>query len=394
MPLPSEIRVARIIARLNVGGPAIHVCSLTSRLPAPFRTRLYVGDIGPSEQEIDDVVTRAGGEPTRVSGLGRSIRAADALALFTLIRELRRFRPHIVHTHTAKAGALGRAAARAVGAPIVVHTFHGHVFDGYFRPAVTQAFLAIERGLARLSDAIVTLSPLQQSDIVTRYRIAPPSRVHVIPLGFDFRPFDETATHRGELRGELGLPESAPVIASVGRLTAIKDHPLLLRAFRLVRGDAHLVIVGGGEEMGRLQDLARTLGVEARTHFLGFRSDIHRILADARVVALTSINEGTPVAVIEALAAGCVPVSTAVGGVEDVLEGGRWGRLVRGREPAAFAAALEGALDEARGQTDAPGQDGEESRRRAYARRRYGVSRLVDDHAALYERLLAEKSLF
>jgi glycosyltransferase involved in cell wall biosynthesis len=393
MASPPEIRVARIIARLNVGGPAIHVSSLTSLLPAPFRTRLYVGDIGPGEQEMADAAARAGGEPTRIAGLGRSIRAADALALFTLIRELRRFRPHIVHTHTAKAGALGRVAARAVGAPIVVHTFHGHVFDGYFRPAVTQAFLAIERGLARLSDAIVTLSPLQRSDIVTRYRIAPPTRVHVIPLGFDFRPFDDTASHRGELRRELGLAPGAPVIASIGRLTAIKDHPLLFRAFQQIRGDAHLVVVGGGEEMGRLQDLARTLGIGGRTHFLGFRSDIHRILADARVVALTSINEGTPVAVIEALAAGCVPVSTAVGGVEDVLEGGRWGRLVAGREPAAFAAALEDALGEAASMDDAPAQ-AKEAARRAYARGRYGVARLVEDHESLYRRLLSDKKLF
>ncbi len=384
----SEVRVARIIARLNVGGPAIHVCNLTSRLPSPFVTRLYVGDVGPGEQEMPGAAALAGREPIRVAGLGRSIRPADALALFTLVRELRRFRPHIVHTHTAKAGALGRLAARAVGAR-VVHTFHGHVFDGYFSPNKTRAFLAIERGLARLSDAIVTLSPRQRADIVDRYRIAMPDRVHVIPLGFDFTSFDDATRHRGELRRELGLPSDVPLVASVGRLTAIKDHALLFHAFRLTRRDAHLVIVGGGEEMGRLQELVRTLGIEDRAHFVGFRSDIHRILADARVVALTSSNEGTPVAVIEALAAGCLPVATAVGGVEDVLDGGRWGKLVRTRRPEDFARDLDAALAEVPHMTA-----DEVAARKAYARGRYGIGRLVEEHEALYRSLLAEKHAF
>jgi glycosyltransferase involved in cell wall biosynthesis len=384
----AEIRVARIIARLNVGGPAIHVCNLTSRLPAPFVTRLYVGAVGPGEEEMGNVDEQAGGAPVRVPGLGRAIRPVDASALWTLIRELRRFRPHIVHTHTAKAGALGRLAARAAGVPVLVHTFHGHVFDGYFHPLVTRAFLTIERALARVTDAIITLSPRQKSDIVERYRVAPSPKVHVVALGFDFRRFDDLTDWRGELRRELGLAPGVALVASIGRLTAIKDHALLFRAFHLVRRDANLVVVGGGEEHARLRDLASRLGIRDRVHFLGFRADIDRILADARVVALTSLNEGTPVAVIEALAAGCLPVSTAVGGVEDVLEGGRWGTLVRSRDPADFAAAIEAALD------DAPRMpDYELAARKGYARARFGVKRLVDDHVALYRRLLADRSL-
>ena len=383
-----EIRVARIIARLNVGGPAIHVRSLTSRLPPPFVTRLYVGNVGPGEEEMGDVGERARGEPIRIAGLGRMIRPADASALWTLIRELRKFRPHIVHTHTAKAGALGRLAARVVGVPILVHTFHGHVFDGYFNPVVTRAFVSIERALARLTDAIITLSPRQRSDIVSLYRVAPPARVHVIPLGFDFTRFDETTERHGEFRRELGLGPAVPLIATVGRLTAIKDHALLLRAFQMVRPDAHLVVVGGGEELTRLQSLARSLGTHDRVHFLGFRSDIDRVLADARVVALTSLNEGTPVAVIEALAAGCLPVATAVGGVEDVLEGGRWGSLVRSRDPSDFGRALDAALDEAAVMTRA-----EASARMAHARQTYGVGRLIEEHETLYRGLLAEKRI-
>jgi len=375
------IRVARVIARLNIGGPAIHVCNLTSRLPAPFVSRLFVGDVGPGEDEMSDVVRREGVEPIRVAGLGRAIRPADAMALWNLVRELRKFRPHIVHTHTAKAGTLGRLAARILRVPVVVHTFHGHVLDGYFSPLLT-----IERALGSVTDATITLSPRQQSDIATKYRVAPSHKVHIIPLGFDFSKFDDLSALRGELRRELALDADTPLIASIGRLTAIKDHPLLLESFRLVREDAHLLIVGGGEEEAPLRELTKQLHLDGRVHFLGFRSDLDRILADTNAVALTSRNEGTPVALIEALAAGCTPVSTAVGGVEDVLEGGRWGKLVRSRRPADFGQALDAALEEGSLLTE-----GEITARKDYARRRFGVFRLIDDHVSLYMTLL-EKS--
>jgi glycosyltransferase involved in cell wall biosynthesis len=381
-----EIRIARVIARLNVGGPAIHVCNLTSRLDKPFVSRLYVGSVGPAEEEMSDVVRREGVEPIRVPGLGRAIRAVDANALWHLIRELRKFRPHIVHTHTAKAGALGRLAARALGVPLVVHTFHGHVLDGYFHPLVSRAFLSIERALGRTTDAIVTLSPRQRSDIVDRFRVAPASKVHVIPLGFDFSKFDDVSRLRGQLHKQLSLAANTPLVASIGRLTAVKDHRLLLESFRLVRDDVHLLIVGGGEDEADLRALASEMKLDARVHFLGVRSDLDRILADVGVVALTSRNEGTPVALIEALAAGRTPVSTAVGGVDDVLEGGRWGKLVHSRDPSDFARALQAAVDEAPTLTEA-----EVSARKAYARARFGVFRLIDDHVALYRNLLEKK---
>jgi glycosyltransferase involved in cell wall biosynthesis len=386
MPPEPEIRVARIIARLNVGGPAIHVCNLTSKLASPFISRLYVGEVGANEEEMVDVVQRVGVQPIRVAGLGRAIRPGDMAALWHLIAEFRAFQPHIVHTHTAKAGTLGRLAARAVGAPIVVHTFHGHVLDGYFNPLVTRTFLGIERTLARLSDAIITLSPLQQDDIVTRFRVAPAGKVHVIPLGFDFRQLDDVNTRRGELRRELGISPDVPLIASIGRLTAIKDHLLLLESFRHVRADAQLLVVGGGEEESRIRTLARKLQLEERVRFLGFRSDLDRILADARVIALTSRNEGTPVALIEALAAGCTPVSTAVGGVADVLENGRWGKLVTSRDPAEFGRTLDLAIDE-----EASVSDSTVLARKKYARARFGVHRLIEEHAALYRKLLEQK---
>lgn len=330
-----------------------------------------------------DALQRERVAPIRVAGLGRAIRAGDdARALARLVGELRRFRPHIVHTHTAKAGALGRIAAALSGAPVIVHTFHGHVFEGYFHPAIARVFVAIERGLAHLTDGIVTLSASQQSDIVSRYAIVPRLRSYIIPLGFDLDRFARAAEWKGQFRREIGVGD-APLVTAVGRLTRIKDHPLLLKAMALVNGDAHLCVVGGGEEEAALRRVASDLGLGQRTHFVGFRADLERVLADTDVVALTSQNEGTPVALIEALAAGCSVVATSVGGVSDVLEHGRWGRLVSDRTATSIAAALGRSLHEHRSRPPTSIDAA-----RCYVLDKYGIDRLVLDHVRLYEELL------
>jgi glycosyltransferase involved in cell wall biosynthesis len=385
----APVRVARIIARLNVGGPAIHVTSLTSRLPAGrFESRLYAGDVSPGEAEMVEVLEREGVSPVRVPGLGRALRGHnDSRALLRLVMELRRFRPHIVHTHTAKGGTLGRIAARLCGVPIVVHTFHGHVFEGYFSPPVARVFVGIERGLARVTDAIVTLSRRQREDINDRYGIVPRYRTYVVPLGFDLGRFDGIARLRGQLRAELGIGD-ARLLTIVGRLTPIKDHPLLFEAMTRLGPEAHLCVVGGGESEQDLRALATRLGISARTHFLGFRTDLERILADTDAVVLTSRNEGTPVALIEALVAGCATVGPAVGGVPDVLQDGKWGILFENRSPDAVAQALRQALH-------ARERQGEENveRARRYALDKYGIERLVSDHVQVYEELLGRAGI-
>ena len=384
----NRFRVARVIARLNVGGPAIHVASLTARLPrGRFHSVLFAGDVGPGETEMRDALEREGVSPCRVPGLGRALNSRqDVTALARLVAELRAFRPHIVHTHTAKAGALGRVAAYVCRVPIVVHTFHGHVFDGYFHPAVSRAFVAIERLLARGTDAIVTLSPRQHDDITRRYAIAA-RQAYVVPLGFDLARFVAAHERKGEFRRELGIGQ-APIVSVVGRLTKIKDHPLLFEAIAQLGGDVHLCVVGGGEEEANLRALAARLGSASRTHFLGFRTDLDRVLADTDVVALTSKNEGTPVAVIEALAAGCSVVCSSVGGVPDVLDGGRWGRLVADRSPSAFAGALRHALAE---HHTRPTEAVDATRQ--YVLDKYGVDRLVRDHVRIYDDLLRRAGL-
>ncbi len=381
------IRIARVIARLNVGGPALHVSLLSANLPAEaFETRLFVGAVAPDEREMIEVLEPARIPLTRIPELGRAVRARDdAVALARLTNELRRYKPDIVHTHTAKAGALGRIAGLICRVPRLVHTFHGHVFEGYFSPVMSRTVITVERTLARLTDTVITISPRQYEDITERFRIVPAHKARVIPLGFDLTPFLNAGVHRGRLRAELGISSDVTIVACVGRLVPIKDCALLLRAFALVRSRAVLVLAGDGSERRTLEALARDLGIHERVYFLGFRTSLERLLADVRVVALSSKNEGTPVALIEGLAAGCIPVATSVGGVADVLENGKYGRLVDSRAPEDFARALDEVLNPSSPYSS--GFSAEAGRR--YVQKKYGLERLVLDHAKLYRDLLA-----
>ncbi|MBX6387216.1 MAG: glycosyltransferase, partial [Microbispora sp.] len=324
--------------------------------------------------------------------LGRAIRPWDDLmALAKLVRLLRRARPAIVHTHTAKAGVLGRIAAILAGVPIRVHTFHGHVFHGYFGPLTTRLFLAIERRLARRTTCILTVSESQAAELAGRYRLCARERIRVMPLGLDldrFRAVDRAAL-RDEFRAEVRAGDD-PVVSIIGRLVPIKDHDLFLdAAARLLRRGlaATFVIVGGGPEEARLRERARANDLADRVRFLGWRSDLERIYAGSDVVALTSRNEGTPVCLIEALAAGCAIAATDVGGVRDVLEDGRVGLLVPPGDADAFAGALERLL------VDEPLRRPFIERGPASAEQRYTVQRLLHDMAALYDELGAAASL-
>jgi glycosyltransferase involved in cell wall biosynthesis len=393
-------KVFRIIARLNVGGPAIHTILLTRSLdPHRFESTLAVGRPGPDEADMSYLATAEGVEPLVIPTLGRSLRAWDDLsALKDLLRQLLAARPDVVHTHTAKAGTLGRLAAVLTRVPVRIHTFHGHVFQGYFGPLQTQLFLAIERLLARVTDRIIVLSEQQRHELVNRYRIARPEQVVVVPLGLDLRPLAkrvaaERATGRHALRAELGIPVGAPLVGVVGRIVPVKDHALFLDgAAQLLRlpdapTDVHFVIVGGGDDamVAALRRRATELGIADRVRWAGWRRDLAAIYSELDVVALTSLNEGTPVAVIEALASGTPVVATAVGGVGDVLEHGRFGALIHERTGDAVARALSetmGGLDAAR-QRAALGQ--------AAVLERYSIERLCADLASLYERELLRK---
>jgi glycosyltransferase involved in cell wall biosynthesis/2-polyprenyl-3-methyl-5-hydroxy-6-metoxy-1,4-benzoquinol methylase len=381
---PRPRRVVRVIARLNVGGPALHAVIAAAGLRPEFDTTLAVGRVAPGEAEATDLLARHGVTPVRVASLGRSLSPADDLrALGALLSLMRRVRPDIVHTHTAKAGALGRVAARLAGVPCVVHTFHGHVFDGYFGKSASRAAVAAERVLARLADRVVAVSDEVARDLAERCRVVPRRKLAVVRVGVPLADFLACDVHRGALRRELALPPSAPVVALVGRLVPVKEPHLAFDAWRLVRRavpDATLVVVGDGDLMPSL----RARG-DAGVVFLGWRRDLASILADADLALLTSRNEGTPVALVEAAAAGVAAVATRVGGVPSVVEDGATGLLVAPGDAAAIASAVTSLL------TDPARRRAMGDAARVRAVERYGDARLFADLRALYGELLARR---
>ena len=344
--LTEPIRIARIVTRLNVGGPATHVMLLAARLrPLGYETRLIAGRPSASEGDMQLLRPVDGVSPRIVPTLGREIRPRDLRAFVDLVSILRSFRPLIVHTHLSKAGALGRLAARAAGVPLVVHTFHGNVLSGYFDPVRTGTFLRIERALARITDKVIAISP-GQADEIARRGIARGDKVAVIPLGLDLTPF--LGAVPGRLRAELDIGPDVPIVALVARLVPIKGVDLFLgAAARVLRfgRTAVFVVVGDGEERTRLEAEARARGLTTSVRFLGWRADLPKIYADADIVALTSHNEGTPVSLIEALAAGRAVVGTSVGGVPDLLDGATRGLLVPPGDEEALARAIVRLLD-------------------------------------------------
>lgn len=382
----SDIAVVRIIARLNVGGPALHTIYLSRLLESTYPTLLVAGQVSDGEGDMTDIARAGGVNLHTVATLGREIRFGDDLrTLIALVRVLRKLRPSIVHTHTAKAGTIGRVAALLARVPIRVHTFHGHTFHGYFSPRKTRVFLFIERVLSRFTTCVVTISASQRDDIVTRYRVCAPEKVRVIPLGLDLERFKPVRTRqaRNDFRREIGAGD-ATVVTIVGRLVPIKNHDLYLDAAeRIARSGRRclFVIVGGGSESARLQASARARGLSVL--FLGWRDDLEAVYAGSDIVALTSLNEGTPLCLIEALAAGCAVVATDVGGVADVLEQGAFGLLSPSQDADAFAANLARLIDDAELRRAMAMRSGDS------IRERYDLSRLVRDMSALYQDLEA-----
>jgi glycosyltransferase involved in cell wall biosynthesis len=304
--------------------------------------------------------------------------------LLSLIRLMREYRPHIVHTHTAKAGTLGRVAARLARVPVVVHTYHGHVFHGYFSPAKTRFFLAVERWLARGTDRLLTVSENVRQELLN-LGIGTSERLRVMPLGLDLDRFLSCEGSQGQLRAELGIDPQALLVGIVARLVPIKRHECFLQAAAEVaqkHSGCQFLVVGDGERRVELEHLVRRLALDGRVRFLGWRQDLERIYADLDLVVLTSANEGSPVSLIEAMAAGKPVVATRVGGVPDLVEDGVTGLLVPPEAPAALAEAIEALLTDSE-RRRAFGQAGRE---RVYPA--FSAKRLVGDIDQLYTELI------
>lgn len=351
-----RLRICRVIARMNVGGPAVHIIQLTAGLDSQrFEQLVVTGTEGPGEASMLPQARERGLHPVIIPELGREIDPrADAVALLELYRLFRHWRPDIVETHTAKAGTLGRLAGLLAGVPVRVHVFHGHVFNGYFSPRKTKLFLHLERLLAHASTRIIALGDVQRQELLD-LRVGTPERVVAIPLGLDLAPFLNAERYAGRLRAELGLPAphedadpdaplDTPLIGIVGRLVPIKAHDVFLAAAEQILDQipgARFVVVGDGERRAELEVLASRPSHRGRVHFLGWRerADLVAVYADLDILALTSDNEGLPTVLIEGMAAGCAVVATDVGGVRSLVTGGNTGRLVPPRAPGALADA-------------------------------------------------------
>jgi glycosyltransferase involved in cell wall biosynthesis len=389
------VRILRVIARLNMGGPALHVSYLAHGLASRgYRTTLVAGRLAPGEDSMAFAAEELGVDVVTLPGLQREISPLhDPLAVARLVREIRRVRPHILHTHTAKAGTVGRVAALLAGGaapPIVVHTFHGHVLRGYFGPLKTRMFLETERLLARRTTRLVAVGPEVRDELV-ELGVAPADRFSVIRLGIDLRsrvlPGD---AEREERRDALGLPPGRFVVGWIGRMTPIKRLPDVLDAFAALRRrgvDASLLLVGDGPDRAEAERRAAALGIAGDTIFAGYSRDVAPYYAVLDALLLPSANEGTPVVAMEALAARKPVVATRVGSVPDVVSDGEDGFLTGVGDVEALAASLERlARDE--GLRSRFGDTG-----RARVLDRYDVGRLVDDVDLLYRELLAEAGL-
>lgn len=373
----------RVIARMNMGGPAHHVSILSMGLPAArYRTLLVSGQVGAGEQEL---LTEA--QPLRLDRLAPELRPGpDMVTLWQLVLLMRRHRPDIVHTHTAKAGLVGRLAARlALGwRPIVVHTYHGHVLEGYFGRMRTLLYRALETAMGHLSDALVGVSDATVADLV-RLRVAPARKFRVIRLGLDLARFTRlTPEQRARERDLLGVGSHDVVAVFTGRLVPIKRVDVLLDAVAAARAQGApviLVLVGGGECEQALRAHAQAEQLNGAVRFAGYRADVEQVLAASDIAVLSSANEGTPVALIEAAAAGLPLVATDVGGVREVVVAGT-GELVAAGDAAALGAAIAAlAADPDRRQAC-----GAAARRHVLAH--YGATRLVEDIDALYGELI------
>ena len=385
--IQKKLKVLRIIARLNVGGPAIHTILLTHALNNErFESILVTGQADKTEKDMIYLVREKNVNPLIVPELGRQIHPLkDLIAFWKIYMIIRREKPDIVHTHTAKAGALGRIAAVFAGVPVRIHTFHGHIFENYFNRLYISIFLFIEKALAYFSKYIVVVSQAQKREIGEHYKVAGPDKIRVIPLGLELEKFTLIQSHNGKLRTGLNIDDDTITIGIIGRLVPVKNHRMFLEAAKRllsILGDEFKIkclIIGDGEERIGLEAYAKELGMNKNVVFCGWRENVADVYPDLDIIVLTSFNEGTPVALIEALAAGRPVVATNVGGVGDVVEDGINGYCVTSGDTQAFACRMADLIRDP-SKRAIFGAKGRET-----VREKFSKKRLVEDITKLYE---------
>jgi glycosyltransferase involved in cell wall biosynthesis len=363
---------------------------LHERLSTTFDTYLITGSLAEGEHDMSYLLSSER-NVLRLPRMSREISWSDALTFWKIYRFLRRVRPEIVHTHTAKAGAVGRFAAWLARVPVIVHTYHGHVFHGYFSPMKTRALLSIERFLGRISTRIIAISESQRQDLALKYKVAVPEKISIIQNGFDLTRFSQGS--REEARASLGLGDDEFVVTWAARLAPVKDVELLASVVKKAAESTRrfrFLVVGDGTERGKLESL--TSGC-ANVNLLGFRADMETIWRASDAALLTSLNEGTPTALIEAMAARVPFVATNVGGVQDVAAGdfqklpGEMGlQAANGFLTVRTTEALMYCLDALAGNSQLRTEMGGAGY--SFATQRFSTSRLITDLTELYQNLL------
>lgn len=383
-------KVLRIINRFNLGGPTYNAANLTRGLSPEFETLLIGGPHEPGETSSTFICDQLGITYQILPEMQRSVSFnTDNQALRRIQEIIREFQPDIVHTHASKAGALGRWAAHRCKVPVIVHTFHGHVFHGYFGKGKTLAYKTVERLLSRWSSSIIAISDHQKKELTQIHKVAPAHKTKVIPLGFELSRFlNSSEDQRHAFRSKYGIDQDAFVIGIVGRLAPIKDHSLFLDAIAIANKKANrnlkVTIVGDGELKAPLQEKARSLGL-TNIIWTSWIKDVESAIPGMDVVVLTSINEGTPVSLIEAQACGVPVISTDVGGVRDVIQDGQTGLMVKQRTPQDIAEAIL-SLETSDDTLRKMGEAG-----RKWVEHRFSAHRLTEDMRKHYHDLLKSK---
>ena len=371
------LRIAHVIARMNVGGPAILITELIKGAnEEDFQSFLITGYC--EKNEVDYLqANEINLHETRIKGLGRSVSIfADLKALLLVISTLRKIKPDIVHTHTAKAGVIGRITALlAVPKAKRVHTFHGHLLHGYFSPTKTKLVIWIERLLAFITDAILTVGNQVKVDLLAS-KIGTSSKMFVTFPGLSVR----TNSNRDNLRKNLSIPADEIVLIYVGRLTKIKRPDRLVNSFNLaakLNNKIRLLIIGDGELRNDLKKLAGDLKV----NFLGWRTDVYDLMNASDIAILTSDNEGMPITLIEAAHLGLPSISTEVGSVADVIINGRTGYLTPLDD-----SEIAQRITQLASSVELRNEFGKAAKE--YAKNNFSVDAMIDFHKSLYKSLL------
>jgi glycosyltransferase involved in cell wall biosynthesis len=394
-------KVLRILNRFNLGGPTYNAGYLTRYMPAEFETMLIGGMNQATEKNSEYILHQLGITPHVLPGMHRDISFfRDRSSYNEILRLIKYFRPDIVHTHASKAGALGRLAAARMGVPVIVHTFHGHVFDSYFNRVTASFYKNIERLLALASSGIIAVSKNQKHDLAYEHKICPFEKIRVIPLGFDLSRFCKDQEENRQLfRKNFQLEDDEIAIGIVGRIVPIKNHLMFLRALKELSGlckvKVRAFVIGDGESREQIQKAATAIDLDhcwwqqekrvSLLTFTGWQSRMEQVISGLDIVALTSLNEGTPVNLIEAQAGGKPIVSTRAGGVENVVIPGKTAFLVEKNDHMAMALHLKNLAEDniLRLQMSLHGWD--------HVKDKFHYTRLVKDMSSFYYELLDKK---